>query len=452
MLAVFLAQYFSIAIRITFSRFSLRGTFSIFARYCVNMTINQSNQNKLVRSIWAISVAVTTGAVFLMPSSSAALPSPFTQGVESPFGVLAGTAVTNTGPSQITGTAGSNIGVSTGTSIDGGVSIGTGVLHSNDTEAIAAKSAMGVTNAILTGATPETADSAIASELGGRTLVSGTYQAAAGLNITGTLTLDANNIAGAVFIIKTASTLVTAASSTVVLANGAQACNVYWQIGSSATLATDSIFAGQLYAATSITAQTRAVIRGQLLADTGAVTLDSNIIVNDSCGSVTSTPAAITVSIPYSSGYAVPAPVQSSSIASINNAVCSATTGYIATLTGIFPTPIANIAINGNNVASDRWTQTATTVAVQIPPTDTKTFTIDVYNGLTPMLASQTFLCTEAVVVPVVVPTEVPLVTPTETGGELPKTSTNEYNYLLAGIAVSFLGASGVLLRKRTQK
>jgi LPXTG-motif cell wall-anchored protein len=144
--------------------------------------------------------------------------------------------------------------------------------------------------------------------------------------------------------------------------------------------------------------------------------------------------------------------VQDSSITSINSAVCSVTSGYVATLTGAFPTPIANIAVNGNNIDSTRWTQTATTVAVQIPPTDSKTFTIDVYNGLTPMLASQTFLCTEAVVVPVVVPAEVPVVTPTETGGELPKTATSDYNYLLAGLAISLLGGSSLLLRKGTQK
>ena len=415
MLAVFLFQHFSAAIRITYSRFSLRRRITHFVKYPANVTINQINQNKLVRSMWAISIAVTTGAVFLMPSSSAAIPSPFVQGVESSFGVLAGTAVTNTGPSQITGTAGSNIGVSTGSSIDGGISIGTGILHTNDAEAIAAKSAMGVTNAILTGAS----DAVVATELGGLTLAPGVHSAASFLTLTGILTLNAGGNADAIFIIKSPSTLVTAVSSSVVLAGSAQTCNVYWQIGSSATLAVDSIFAGQLYAATSITAQTRAVIRGQLLADTGAVTLDSNIIVNDSCGSVTTTPAPIVVATPSygGGGYTVPAPVQDSSIASINSAVCS-----------------------------------ATTVAVKISPTESKSFTIDVYNGLTPMLATQTFLCTEAVVVPVVVPTEVPVVTPTETGGELPITSTNDYNNLLAGIAISFLGASGVLLRKRTQK
>jgi LPXTG-motif cell wall-anchored protein len=183
------------------------------------------------------------------------------------------------------------------------------------------------------------------------------------------------------------------------------------------------------------------------------VTLDSNIIVNDSCGSVTTTPAPIVVSVPYSGGgYTAPSPVQDSSITSINSAVCSVTSGYVATLTGAFPTPVANIAVNGNNIASDRWTQTATTVAVQLPASETKSFTIDVYNGLTPMLTTQTFSCTEAVVVPVVVPTEVPVVTPTETGGELPKTSTSDYNYLLAGLLISLLGGSSLLLRKGTQK
>jgi type VI secretion system secreted protein VgrG len=442
-LAVFLSQHFSVAIRISFSPFSLRRRIKDFSEYPANMTIQSNNKIKLIRSTWIVALVVTIGAAFLMPASTAVTPT-FTQGSESTYGVLAGSAVTNTGVSTISGSAGSNVGVSTGTSIDAGISIGTGVLHSNDAAAIAAKVAFTNTYNVLAGAT----GTSVAQQLGGLTLLAGVHTAASSLLITGTLTLDAQNDANAVFIIQApASTLTTAAGNSVVaLSNGAQACNVYWQIGSSATLGTGTTFVGHIYANTSITATTGATIRGQLLAGSGAVTLDTNTIINDNCATVT--PPVI-----YSGGgYTAPAPVQSSSIASINSAVCSVTSGYVATLTGVFPTPVANIAVNGNNIASDRWTQTATTVAVQIPPTDTKSFTIDVYNGLTPMLASQTFLCTEAVVVPVVVPTEIPVVTPTETGGELPKTSTNDYNYLLAGIAVSFLGASGVLLRKRTQK
>jgi hypothetical protein len=150
-LAVFLSQYFSVALRITFSPLSLHERITIFVEYPANMNIQSNNKIKLIRSIWIVTIVVTTGAAFLMPTSTAALPSPFAQGVESSFGILAGTEVTNTGPSQIVGSAGSNIGVSTGSSIGGGISIGTGVLHSNDAEAIAAKSAMGVTNAILAG-------------------------------------------------------------------------------------------------------------------------------------------------------------------------------------------------------------------------------------------------------------------------------------------------------------
>jgi hypothetical protein len=72
------------------------------------MNIQSNNKIKLIRSIWIVTIVVTTGAAFLMPASTAALPSPFAQGVESSFGILAGTEVTNTGPSQIVGSAGSN--------------------------------------------------------------------------------------------------------------------------------------------------------------------------------------------------------------------------------------------------------------------------------------------------------------------------------------------------------
>lgn len=387
-----------------------------------------------------------------MPASTAV--TTITQGTESTYGILAGTTVTNTGPSQISGTAGSDIGVSPGSAIATGISIGTGIRHSNDAAAIAAKVAQSVTNTLLG---DDTGLITVPSELGGTTLIPGAYEATAGLNITGTLTLDAGGFSEKIFVFKTPSTLVTATSSRVVLINGAQACNVYWQVGSSATLGSYSKFVGQIYAATSITANTRAAIRGQLLPYTGAVTLQSNIIVNDSCGPETAEPAEIADEIPsFGGGYTAPAPVQSSSIASISTAVCSASAGYIAVMMGTFPTAVANIAVNGSNVDTSRWSQSATSVSVQIPATEAKSFTIDVYNGLTPMLASQTFLCTDAVVVPVVVPTEtpteIPVVVTTEVGGELPITSTNNYNNLLAGIGISLLGGSGVLLRKRTQK
>ena len=446
MLAVFLSQYFSVALRITFSPLSLHERITIFVEYPANMNIQSNNKIKLIRSIWIVTIVVTTGAAFLMPASTAVTPT-ITKGAASSFAVLAGETVTNTGATVISGTAGGEVGVYAGTAIVPGTPPWTisGAVHSADTAAQDAKTAFTTTYNVLAGAT----GTAVDQQLGGSTLLAGVYSNASSLLLTGTLTLNAQNDANAIFIIKAGTTLTTAAgagNSTVLLTNGAQACNVYWQVGSSATIETYSTFVGNVYANVSITAKTGAAIRGQLLAGSGAVTLDTNTIVNDNC-------ATISTPVPYSGGgYTAPAPVQDSSITSINSAVCSVTSGYVATLTGVFPTPVANIAVNGNNIASDRWTQTATTVSVQLPASETKSFTIDVYNGLTPMLATQTFLCTEAVVVPVVVPTEVPVVTPTETGGELPKTSTSDYNYLLAGLLISLLGGSSLLLRKGTQK
>ena len=124
------------------------------------------------------------------------------------------------------------------------------------------------------------------------TLTPGVYASESGtFQITGPLTLDAQGDPNAVFIFKTASTLVTASGSSIVFINGAQPCDVYWQVGSSATLGTFSQFAGHLMALTSITANTGATVQGQLLARNGAVTLDTNTINNALCETATPNPA-----------------------------------------------------------------------------------------------------------------------------------------------------------------
>ncbi|MGZ5375145.1 MAG: ice-binding family protein, partial [Solirubrobacterales bacterium] len=118
-------------------------------------------------------------------------------------------------------------------------------------------------------------------------LVSGVYCFASSAQLTGTVTLDAAGDPNAVFIFKMGSTLTTASGSTVALTNGAQACNVYWQVGSSATLGTDTTFVGNVLALTSITAQTGTTVDGRLLARNGAVTLDNNRITRAECASDT---------------------------------------------------------------------------------------------------------------------------------------------------------------------
>ena len=214
----------------------------------------------------------------------------------SSFAVLAGSAITNTGTTNISGTAGNNIGVYPGTSIteDAGPIILTSGTKYNASEQIVldAKNALTAAYVDIQG---RSTTSVIVEELGGATLVPGVYSSDGGyFGLTGTVTLDAENDPNAVFIFKMTSTLTTASASTVLLINGADPCRIFWQVGSSATLDTGSNFAGHILASESITALTGATINGSLLAQNGAVTLDSNTIINNSC-SVTSTATLIVI-------------------------------------------------------------------------------------------------------------------------------------------------------------
>jgi hypothetical protein len=119
-----------------------------------------------------------------------------------------------------------------------------------------------------------------AGELGGRTLAPGLYQSAPGsYEITSLdLTLDAGGDPNAVWIFQMATTLHILSNRQVILAGGAQACNVFWQVGTSATLSTYSVFKGTIMADQSITLETGATLHGRALARIGAVTLDANTI------------------------------------------------------------------------------------------------------------------------------------------------------------------------------
>ena len=227
----------------------------------------------------------------LIPSFSQAAQPPVSLGTTSNFAVLAGSTITNTGPTTIGGTAGGDVGLAPGTAFTGSASVTmSGVQHLADTVAVDAKTALVAAYDDAAGRTPVTS---VATELGGTTLTPGVYGNPT-LGITGTLTLDAQGDPNAVFIFQTASTLITASSSSVNMINGAQACNVYWQVGSSATFGTSTSFIGHVFALTSITANTGATFRGQLLARNGAVTLDTNTITNDACAAVvpSATPSA----------------------------------------------------------------------------------------------------------------------------------------------------------------
>ncbi|MDX6688836.1 MAG: hypothetical protein QOG15_293 [Solirubrobacteraceae bacterium] len=198
-------------------------------------------------------------------------------GVASSFAALAGSTVTNTGPTVLNG----DLGVSTGTSITG-FPPGTvnGTVHAAD--AVAAQAQSDATTAYndAAGRIPAVA---LPGDLGGLVLTAGVYRRASSLLLTGDVTLDAQGDPNAVFIFQVGSSLTTASSSRVLLAGNAQACNVFWQIGSSATLGTDTALTGNLLSLQSITLNTRATIQGRAIARNGAVTLDANPISGANC-------------------------------------------------------------------------------------------------------------------------------------------------------------------------
>lgn len=200
-------------------------------------------------------------------------------GTAGSFAVLAGSTVTNTGSTVVNG----DLGVSPGTAITG-FPPGTvnGTVHAAD--AVAAQAESDTTTAYddAAGRTPA---SSVSGDLGGSVLAPGVYKSSSSLGLTGDVTLDAQGDAGAVFIFQVSSALTTASSSRVLLANGADACNVFWQIGSSATLGTNSSFKGTILALTSITLNTGATVDGRTLARNGAVTLDDNTLTRSACAS-----------------------------------------------------------------------------------------------------------------------------------------------------------------------
>jgi hypothetical protein len=228
--------------------------------------------------------------------------------VSPPFAVLAGAGITNTGATTITGITG-DVGsyptlTQTGFSGANTVTIVGGTNHFGDGTTQGAKTDLVTAYNVAAGR----GATQVATELGGQSLTAGVYNSAAGtFGITGTLTL--NGGLNDVFIFKAASTLITAAGApglpaSLVVLNGIQPCNVFWQVGSSATLGTYSVFQGNILALTSITATTGAKVTGRLLARDGAVTLDTNTITASACAVAPPPPPALTLTCPTNAGQA----------------------------------------------------------------------------------------------------------------------------------------------------
>jgi hypothetical protein len=246
------------------------------------------------RVAMASAILLAPLVVFGIQNGAQGAVAPVPLGTTASFSVLAASTVTNTGTSVING----NVGLSPGTSVTG---FPPGVINGTQhiTDAVAAQAQVDLTTA-YNNAASQGPTNPIVADLGGQTLTPGVYNSASSIGLTGALTLNAGGDPNAVFVFQAnTSTLTTASASQVVLINGAQACNVFWQVGSSATLGTGSLFQGTVLASASVTVTTGVTINGRVLAKNGAVTLDTDTITTSTCAtptssSVTTTPTATT--------------------------------------------------------------------------------------------------------------------------------------------------------------
>lgn len=245
-------------------------------------TAISQNRNAITHKI-SIGLALAIAfPLFIQASNAATLA--IDLGSATDFAVLAGAGITVAGPinsSSITGHIGS-FATTTITGLENLVLDGTNHAGSSITQQAKLD---------LSGAYTDAAGRLasihfpLAHNLGGSTLVAGVYNDPSSLFINGALTLDAGGDPNAVWIFQAGSTLITGVSSTISLINGAQADNVFWQVGSSATIGADSQFVGSILAQESITLNTGAMIIGRALAITGAVTVDNNTMTIPEAGS-----------------------------------------------------------------------------------------------------------------------------------------------------------------------
>jgi hypothetical protein len=271
----------------------------------VGHRVNTSSGSELVgngrrrygRPCAATLLAVTLLLTAALASTAQAASVPL--GTADSFAVLAGSAVTNTGPSVING----NLGLSPGNASSvTGFPPGTvqgGTIHAADSVALQAQSDL---TTAYNDAAGRSSTATISADLAGQTLTPGVYTSSSSQGLSGDLTLNGGGNSNAVFVFQAGSTLTASSGSRVLLIGGAQPCNVFWQVGSSATIGTSSAFVGSILALTSISMKTGATLNGRALARNGAVTLDTNTITKATCATPTPTPTTTPTTTPPSVG------------------------------------------------------------------------------------------------------------------------------------------------------
>jgi hypothetical protein len=298
------------------------------------------SKNKTL-NVCGLSIGLAVAVMFVSHDAPAAqVPVPL--GSAATFGVLAATTVTSTGATTIDG----DLGVSPGNTVSGAPTV-TGTTHLGDPIAAQAQADLLIAYNNAAGRTLDAV--LVAGNLGGQTLAPGLYKSSSSLEISsGDLTLDAGGDPNAIWIFQMASTLVTFTGRQVILSGGAQAGNVFWQVGSSATIGGSSVFKGTIMAYESITMNTSGtVFGGRLLAMHGAVALDANAITIPTTVTLVSA-AVVTGPYTYAVGQSVNLATKTTTVpASGSMQYYRIKSGTALTMTGI-TVPGGNVLITYN--------------------------------------------------------------------------------------------------------
>jgi len=277
----------------------------------------------LRRAIWPATpmVSVLVAGALMAMNGSALAATTVPLGTAGAYAILAGSGITNTGVTTITGDVGSSpTNSETGFAACPGANCVTliGANHNspNPNDAVTQGAKAALTNAYnnAAGQTP----AVVLTELAGQTLVGGVYTSASGtFGMSGTLTLDGQNNPNSVFIFQTASTLITGGTGNINLIRGAQACNIFWKIGSAATLGAGSTLRGTVMAHDNISLGSGVTVDGRLFAGeqasgAGAVTLIHDTIIRSVCAAPvptsTPTPTRTATATPKPTATATPKP------------------------------------------------------------------------------------------------------------------------------------------------
>jgi len=251
-------------------------------------------------------------------------------GTAANYSVLAATTVTNTNLSVLSG----SVGLSPGSSVVGfppAIVLPPATIEAASAATLQAQ--VDLTTAYLDAAGRGVEFTQTNPDLVGQLLVPGVYAASAKapLELSGQLVLDGQGDPTAVFVFQTDSTLITSSASTIALINGASECNVFWQVGSSATLGSGSLFVGNILALTSITVASSAVVHGRALARNGAVSLDNNVFEQPSCAPSTATVAPTTT--------IAGAPTTATAVSTTTSSVVDVSSSAVATIASTPSTP-----------------------------------------------------------------------------------------------------------------